>query len=331
MKSIRYSILDLATIAKGDTITKTFEKSVQSAQRAEELGYHRYWFSEHHNMPNVASASTSLLIGHVAEKTNKIRVGSGGVMLPNHSTLSVAEQFGTLDALHPHRIDLGLGRAPGTDGQTAMILRRGNFDPHYDFEAHVNELNEYFKNTNPDKKVRAIPGEGADVPMYILGSSTDSAYVAAKLGLPYAFAAHFAPAQLKAAVGIYKHNFQASEHLEQAYMMVCVNVIAADERKKAEFLSRSMKQMFINILTNQRKPLEAPEHIEIPEFDAHFKAHFDRMTAMTFIGDQYDIKEGLASMQADLNVDEIIVSTKIFDFEAHKKSLEITAQVLKEI
>ena len=216
--ALKYSILDLATIVKGDDIHTTFNKSVRSAQLAEKLGYTRYWFSEHHNFPNVASASTSILIGHIASKTNTLRVGSGGIMLPNHSTLSVAEQFGTLDGLYPGRIDMGLGRAPGTDMLTASALRGNNFNPNYNFEFHIRELQKYMSNENSEAKVRAIPGEGADVPIYILGSSTDSAFLAAKLGLPYAFAAHFAPSQLEVALEIYREHFQPSEFLQEPYV-----------------------------------------------------------------------------------------------------------------
>ncbi|MBN9337720.1 MAG: MsnO8 family LLM class oxidoreductase, partial [Chryseobacterium sp.] len=204
--AIKYSILDLATIVKGDDINTTFEKSVKSAQLAEKLGFTRYWFSEHHNFPNVASASTSILIGHIASQTQSIRVGSGGIMLPNHSTLSVAEQFGPLDGLFPGRIDLGLGRAPGTDMLTATALRGNNFTSNYNFEFHSRELQKYMSEENSGSKVRAIPGEGADVPIYILGSSTDSAFLAAKLGMPYAFAAHFAPSQLEVALEIYREH-----------------------------------------------------------------------------------------------------------------------------
>jgi luciferase family oxidoreductase group 1 len=278
---------------------------------AESLGFERYWFSEHHNFPNVASAATSILIGHIASQTTTLRVGSGGIMLPNHTTLSVAEQFGTLDGLFPGRIDLGLGRAPGTDSLTASILRRGQIDPHYNFEYAIRELQKYMSVTNSEAKVRAIPGEGADVPLYILGSSTDSAFLAAKLGLPYAFAAHFAPSQLDVALEIYREHFQPSDVLDEPYVMICINVIAADTVDEAHYLSTSHFQAFVNILTDQR--------------------HLNRMAAKTFVGDHDTLKEKLNRFVKDYQPDEIIVSGNIYDFEAKQNSYRIISEVLKTL
>ena len=329
--SIKYSILDLATIVKGDDINKTFQKSVKSAQHAEKLGFTRYWLSEHHNFPNVASAATSILIGHIAGQTETLRVGSGGIMLPNHSTLSVAEQFGTLDGLFPGRIDLGLGRAPGTDGLTASALRGNNFNPNYNFEFHIKELQKYMSNANAEAKVRAIPGEGADVPLYILGSSTDSAFLAAKLGMPYAFAAHFAPSQLEVALEIYREHFQPSEFLDEPYVMICINIIGADTVDEAHYLSTSHFQIFVNILTDQRQPLLPPEETDLANMGDDVALHLNRMAAKTFVGDRETLKEKLSKFVKDFRPDEIIVSGNIYDFEAKQKSYGIAADIMKSL
>ena len=329
--SLKYSILDLATIVKDDTIERTFEKSVLAAQHAEGLGYTRYWFSEHHNFPNVASAATSLLIGHIASQTATLRVGSGGIMLPNHSTLSVAEQFGTLDGLYPGRIDLGLGRAPGTDMHTASILRRGQLDPHYDFEQHILELRTYMNANNANAAVRAIPGEGANVPVYILGSSTDSAFLAAKLGLPYAFAAHFAPAQLEVAMNIYEKHFTPSADCAQPYKMVCINIIAADSDEQADFLALSHFQAFVNILTDKRKPLLPPEETQLSNLSDELLIHLNRMAAGTFTGDKASLLQKVVPLVKGLHVDEVIVSSNIYDFDAKLKSYSIAAEVLQSL
>lgn len=329
--SIKYSILDLATIVKGDDINKTFQKSVKSAKHAEKLGFTRYWFSEHHNFPNVASAATSILIGHVAGQTETLRVGSGGIMLPNHSTLSVAEQFGTLDGLYPGRIDLGLGRAPGTDGLTASALRGNNFNPNYNFEFHIKELQKYMSDSNSESKVRAIPGEGADVPLYILGSSTDSAFLAAKLGMPYAFAAHFAPSQLEVALEIYREHFQPSDFLDEPYVMVCINIIGADSVDEAHYLSTSHFQAFVNILTDQRQPLLPPEETDLANMSDEVSLHLNRMAAKTFVGDREVLKEKLTKFVKDFRPNEIIVSGNIYDFEAKQKSYGIAADIIKSL
>lgn len=329
--ALKYSILDLATIVKGDDIHTTFNKSVRSAQLAEKLGYTRYWFSEHHNFPNVASASTSILIGHIASKTNTLRVGSGGIMLPNHSTLSVAEQFGTLDGLYPGRIDMGLGRAPGTDMLTASALRGNNFNPNYNFEFHIRELQKYMSNENSEAKVRAIPGEGADVPIYILGSSTDSAFLAAKLGLPYAFAAHFAPSQLEVALEIYREHFQPSEFLQEPYVLVCINIIAGETVDEAHYLSTSHFQAFVNILTDQRQPLSPPDETELADISNEVAVHLNRMAAKTFVGDKETLEEKLGKFVKDYKPDEIIVSGNIYDFDKKQRSYEIASEVIKSL
>ena len=329
--AIKYSVLDLATIVKGDDLHKTFEKSVKAAQHTETLGYTRYWFSEHHNFPNVASASTSLLIGHIAGKTSTIRVGSGGIMLPNHSTLSVAEQFGTLDAIYPNRIDLGLGRAPGTDAQTAHILRRGIMEHNYNFEFHIQELRQYMSAGNINAKVRAIPGEGCNVPLYILGSSTESAFLAAKLGLPYAFAAHFAPSQMEIAFELYREHFQPSEVLAEPYIMACINIIAGDSVDDAQELSMSHFQSFANILTDTRQPLLPPNETTLDSLSEEVVIHLNRMLAQTYIGDKELLTKKLKDFVERYQVNEIIVSSNIYDFDAKLQSYSIASEIIKDL
>ncbi len=328
--SIKYSVLDLASVVEGDSYKETFEKSVKSAQFAEELGYERYWFSEHHNMPSVSSA-TSILINHLAQATKSIRVGAGGIMLPNHSTLSVAEQFGTLEALFPNRIDLGLGRAPGTDPLTAVALRRGDQNFNYNFEYHIQELFQYFSSENTDAKVRAFPGEGANVPVYILGSSTDSAFLAAKLGLPYAFAGHFAPGQFQQAFEIYQSRFTPSQFLDKPYSMLCLSTFAAPTEDEAVYHSLSQFQMIVNLLLDQRGPLVSPENTDLENLSPQLQAGVHRMTALTMIGDKEILKDKIGRIAKDLNLDEIIVYTNIFDFEAKLNSYKITSEVFQEL
>lgn len=328
---IKYSILDLASVLEGDTYAQTFEKSVLAAQAAESFGYERIWFSEHHNMPNVISAATSLLIGHIAQQTKTIRVGSGGIMLPNHTPLSIAEQFGTLDAMYPNRIDLGLGRAPGTDPLTASILRRGDENFNYNFEYHIQELLRYFSKENEFAKVRAFPGEGANVPLYILGSSTDSAFLAAKLGMPYAFAGHFAPGQYKQAMEIYQSRFTPSKFLDKPYSILCVSVFAADTVDEAEYISLSHFQAIVNLLTDQRAALVHPDKTNLEDMTEMLYARVMQMTALSLIGDSKTLKEKFQGLISDLNLDEIMVYSNIYDFDAKLKSYEITSNVLKEL
>ena len=258
-------------------------------------------------------------------------MGSGGIMLPNHSTLSVAEQFGTLDGLYPGRIDMGLGRAPGTDMLTASALRGNNFNPNYNFEFHIRELQKYMSNENSEAKVRAIPGEGADVPIYILGSSTDSAFLAAKLGLPYAFAAHFAPSQLEVALEIYREHFQPSEFLQEPYVLVCINIIAGETVDEAHYLSTSHFQAFVNILTDQRQPLSPPDETELADISDEVAVHLNRMAAKTFVGDKETLKEKLGKFVKDYKPDEIIVSGNIYDFDKKQRSYEIASEVIKSL
>lgn len=326
---IDLSILELAIIREGGDAGLAIEQTVEAARYAETLGYKRVWMAEHHNMPHVASSATAVLIGHVAGKTKTIRVGSGGIMLPNHSPLIVAEQFGTLEALYPGRIDLGLGRAPGTDQLTAQAIRRENINAAFSFPADVRQLQKYFGNTDENAKVRAFPGEGAGVPLWILGSSTDSAYLAAEAGLPYAFAAHFAPQQLYQAIDIYRKNFKASAVLDRPKMMICVNVIAADTDEEAHFLATSLIRMFIGIVTNNRIPLMPPQ--ELPEiFYQHkeLKYMVENMLAHTFIGSKETIRKNLSSFIADTGLDELMVTSYFYDMDAKLRSMRLLKEAL---
>lgn len=329
--NVKLSVLDLATVIKGDSYTQTFEKSVKAAQWVESLGYERIWFSEHHNMPNVISAATSILISHIAQQTEKIRVGSGGIMLPNHTPLAVAEQFGTLDALHPNRIDLGLGRAPGTDPLTASILRRGDENFKYNFEYHLQELIRYMSPANAIAKVRAFPGEGANTPIYILGSSTESAHLAAKLGLPYAFAGHFAPSQFQSALEIYQSKFQPSKYLKKPYSILSVNVFAAESNDAAHYHSLPHYQSIVNLLTDARSPLVSPEETQLENLNDQIQLHVLQMTALTFSGDKETLKPKLEKLISDFNLDELMVYTNMYDFEAKLNSYKITSEIIQEL
>ena len=329
--SIPFSILDLATVCEGDSYQTTFKKSLESAKHAEALGYTRYWFSEHHSMASVASAATSLLIGYVAGGTTSIRVGSGGIMLPNHSPLIIAEQFGTLAEIYPGRIDLGLGRAPGTDAATAQAIRGTHPAAPYDFGANIALLRQYMSPDNAGAKVRAIPGEGAEVPFWILGSSTDSAHLAASLGLPYAFAGHFAPAQMMTAFHIYKNNFKASAQLDKPYYMACVNVIAADSMQEAKNIATSLYRIFLAIITDKRQPLQPPVSSEVmktlwtPEQEAYVK----QMLALSFIGDSAYLRENLDYFIRETGIHEIMITSPIFDLQSKHNSQELFSKVMK--
>lgn len=315
MKEIALSALDLAVINEGGNASEAIARTVKVAQQIEMLGYKRIWLAEHHNMENIASSATSVLIGHVAGKTKSIRVGSGGIMLPNHAPLAIAEQFGTLATLYPGRIDLGLGRAPGTDQATANALRRNDVQAAYNFPSSVIELHRYLGDDNYDARVRAFPGEGTHVPLWILGSSTDSAYLAAQLGLPYAFAAHFAPNQLKQAIKIYSEQFQASEYLAKPYVITCANVIAAESDEKANYLATSLFQMFLGIVTNSRKPLQPPVQSMANLWNFAERAAVLEMTKCTFVGSPKQLREDLNKFIEETQIDELMVNSPIFDLQ----------------
>jgi luciferase family oxidoreductase group 1 len=330
-ESIAYSVLDLATVTQGHTAADSFRNSLLLAKEVEKLGYTRYWFAEHHGMEGVASSATSILIGHVAGGTSTIRVGSGGIMLPNHAPLIVAEQFGTLASLYPGRIDLGLGRAPGTDQVTALAIRGENFKAQHNFPRDIQKLQTFFSSDNSHSSVRAIPGEGLDIPIWILGSSTDSALVAASFGLPYAFASHFAPTYFMEAIRLYRENFRPSAHLSKPYVLACVNVVAADADDEAEYLSSSVKQMFMGVITGRRELLQPPVATMNHIWSTHEMATVNHMLTYSFIGASATIKNKMKSFLEQTGVDEVMATSHIFDQTARVHSYRIFADVMKEI
>lgn len=329
LSAVPYSVLDLAGVIQGYDIAHTFKNSVSLAQHAEKLGYNRYWLAEHHNMISVASSATSVLIGHIAGHTNSIRVGSGGIMLPNHTPLIIAEQFGTLATLYPNRIDLGLGRAPGTDQLTAFEIRGERFHSPQHFPQDVRKLQQYLGDDNYDSKVRAIPGEGTNVPIWILGSSTESAHLAASYGLPYAFASHFAPTYFFEAIEIYRKNFRPSNVLKEPYVLSCVNVVAADTDAEAERLSTSLKMLFTGIVTNQRRLLQPPVDSMEGVWSDMEEAAVEQMLDFTFIAGPEKLKEQFQSFLNHTKVDELMVTSHIYDHQARLRSYELVADVLK--
>jgi luciferase family oxidoreductase group 1 len=320
----RFSVLDLSPIAEGSTAAQSFRNTLDLAQHAERWGYHRYWLAEHHGMPGIASAATAVLIGHVAGGTKTIRVGAGGIMLPNHSPLVIAEQFGTLESLFPGRIDLGLGRAPGSDQVTATALRR-NMESEIDgFPQDVMELMDYFS-SEQRRLVRAIPGSGLNVPIWILGSSLYGAQLAAALGLPYAFASHFAPAQMMQAISLYRETFRPSAQLDKPYVMLGFNVFAADTDDEAHFLASSMQQAFINLRSGHPTKLPPPikgywENLAAPE-----RALLQQILSCSAIGSRETVAQGIKDFIARTDADELMITSQIFDHAARIRSYEITS------
>jgi len=322
---IPLSVLDLSPIVEGGDVGQSLRNTLDLARHAEALGYRRFWLAEHHNMPGIASAATAVLIGHVAAGTTTIRVGAGGIMLPNHAPLVIAEQFGTLAALHPGRIDLGLGRAPGTDQLTAMALRR-NLDAGADtFPQDVVELMSYFRPAEPGQRVRAIPGASLDVPVWILGSSLFGAQLAALLGLPYAFASHFAPAELATASALYRERFQPSEHLDKPCLMLALNVVAAETDAEARLLFTSLQQAFVNLRTGRAGPLPPPREGFAEGLDPGARAMLEHALACSVVGSPETVAVGLEAFVARNGPDELIVTAQVFDHAARLRSFEITA------
>src|SRR5690554_1974911 len=331
LKNIKCSLLELDIISQGSNPAETFKNSLILAQKAEEFGYHRFWLAEHHNAPSIASSATSVLIGHIAGGTEKIRVGSGGIMLPNHSPLIVAEQFGTLGSLYPGRIDLGLGRAPGTDQVTAHAIRSDRMQSVYAFPDEVKKIQEYFSLENRSAKVRATVAEGVDVPVYILGSSTDSAHLAASMGLPYAFASHFAPAQLYEALAIYYHNFQPSAQLSEPYAIGCINVIAAATDAEAERISTSLVRMMLGVMTGNLDYMQPPSD-PTPEMRALMaNPAFERMLKYAFIGSPDRVADQTKAFLKDTRVNELMVVSHIYDHEDRVKSYSIFSEIMRDI
>ncbi|AWI26279.1 LLM class flavin-dependent oxidoreductase [Flavobacterium pallidum] len=329
-KKIAYSILELAIIADGISIEQTFKNSVDLAQKAEGLGYTRLWLAEHHNMPHVASVATPILIGHMAANTKTIRVGSGGIMLPNHAPLIVAEQFGTLGRLYPNRIDLGLGRAPGTDQLTAHAIRSDRMLAVHKFPSEIESIQKYFSEENEWSEVRAIVAEGVPVPLYILGSSLDSAHLAAKMGLPYAFASHFATGMLLEALQIYRKEFQPSVYLDKPYTIAGVNVIAANTDAEAERNFTSVIRMFLGILTGQRQPLQPPMEMTDELMMVQHNPAVRDMLRYSFVGRKEAVAKQLDKFLQQTGVDELMIVTNMHDHNDRIRSYEILSEIMNE-
>ncbi|MEM5009181.1 LLM class flavin-dependent oxidoreductase [Niallia taxi] len=326
--NIPVSVLNLAPIRLGQGEKDAIDAMVNLAQATEDMGYLRYWIAEHHNSPTLVSSATSILIKHTLEHTKKIKVGSGGIMLPNHSPLVVAEQFGTMAVLYPDRLDLGLGRAPGTDMKTASALRRAQHDTVYTFPEDVQALLTYFGPEEEQGYVRAYPGANKNIPLYILGSSTDSAYLAAQLGLPYVFAAHFAPGQMEEAISIYKRRFKPSQYLAEPYMIVCLNVIAAETDEDAKREATTMQQFFLNVVRGTRTPLSPPVDSMEAVWSMMEREMATSMSSMAFIGSKNTVKEQLESFQEKYDVNEIMAVSYIYDEKKQIRSYEIFKEIV---
>jgi luciferase family oxidoreductase group 1 len=323
-----FSVLDLAPVPEGFTPSDALRNTLDLAQHAEGWGYNRYWLAEHHNMIGIASAATSVVIAHVAGGTRTMRIGAGGIMLPNHSPLVIAEQFGTLDALFPGRIDLGVGRAPGTDQRTLRALRR---DPTSadTFPQDVLELQAFLAAVQPDQAIQAVPGAGSNVPIWILGSSLFGAQLAAMLGLPYAFASHFAPGALMQALQVYRERFQPSAQLDRPYAMVGVNVIAADTDEEARHLFTSAQQSFANLFRGARGKLQPPIDDIESYWSPHEKAQAMNMLSRSFVGSPKTVQDGLETFIAETGADEVMVAAAIYDHSKRLRSYEILSDVHK--
>jgi len=322
----KLSVLDLAPVVEGSSVGEALANSLDLARHVEKLGYKRFWLAEHHNMEGIASAATSVVIAHVAGGTKTIRVGSGGIMLPNHAPLMIAEQFGTLDALYPGRIDLGLGRAPGTDMATARALRRmmnGSADT---FPQDVQELMHFFELAEPGQAVRAVPGAGANVDVWILGSSLFGAQLAAHLGLPYAFASHFAPGDLDGAAQIYRERFRPSKYLDKPYFMPALNVIAAETDEEAKYLFTSIQQAFANLRLGRPGKMPKPEHGL--QLDPMIEAQLAQALSCSVVGGPEKVKAGIKAFAERTNADELIIAGSIWDHAKRLRSFEIAATAL---
>lgn len=321
------SILDLAPVPEGSDVGTSLRNTLDLARRADQLGYARYWLAEHHNMPGIASAATSVVIGQVAAVTERIRVGAGGIMLPNHAPLQIAEQFGTLNALYPGRIDLGLGRAPGTDMATARALRRTLNSDADSFPQDVLELQAWFQPAEDGQRIRAVPGEGQNVPLWILGSSLNGARLAAQLGLPYAFASHFAPGDLVPAIRLYRETFRPSAQLDRPVVMLAYNVIAAETDEEARDLATSVQQAFVNLRTGRFGKFPAPQPGYFETLDPVAQGMLNQALACSAIGSPETVKARLDTFIAEHQPDEIIVASQIWDPAARARSYEILAEV----
>lgn len=326
LHDIKFSVLDLAPVNEGSTPADAFRNSLDLAQHAEKWGFNRYWVAEHHNMPGIASSATSVVIGYLAGGTKTIRLGSGGIMLPNHASLVIAEQFGTLESMYPGRIDLGLGRAPGSDQNTARALRRTLGTTGDEFPQQLEELRAYFSENS--RLVKAIPGQGLDIPIWLLGSSGFSARLSGRLGLPFAFASHFAPNYTIPALKTYRDHFTPSEHLQTPYAMVGVNVVAADTEEEAKRLATSQQQQFLSLIrgtpTQLKPPVDDMEQVWTP----YEKSIIAEKLDSTIVGTKETVKARLEQFLADTDADEIIINSQIFDHKARLRSYEIIAELM---
>ncbi|MEC5322306.1 LLM class flavin-dependent oxidoreductase [Aurantimonas sp. A3-2-R12] len=327
---IPYSVLDLSPIPEGSTAAEALANSADLARHAESLGYLRFWMAEHHNMTGIASAATAVALGHVASQTSTIRVGAGGVMLPNHAPLVIAEQFGTLATLYPGRVDLGLGRAPGTDQPTARALRR-SLDNSDNFPQDVMELMAYFEEAEPNQKIRAVPGTGTHVPVWILGSSLYGAQLAAHLGLPYAFASHFAPGALDQAVEVYRQTYRPSARWPKPHFMLAINVFAAASDEEGRVLKSSMQQAFVNLRTGEPGPLPRPVEDFAERVAPAAKAMVDEALSVAATGSPETVRHELARFVEAYAPEEVILTGQIHDHAARKRSFEIAAEAMREI
>lgn len=325
-----FSVLDLSPIRQGGSPAESLRNSLDLARHAEHWGYGRFWLAEHHNLPGVASAATAVVIGYIAEGTSTIRVGAGGIMLPNHAPLVIAEQFGTLESLYPGRIDLGLGRAPGGDHHTARALRRHLDSSGDTFPRDLLELMSYFRRAESDQAVRAVPGEGLDVPIWLLGSSDFSATLAAELGLPFAFASHFAPEFLLRALELYRENFKPSDRLAQPRVMVGVNVVAADTDAEARRQFTSLQQMFLNMVRGTPGQLPPPVDGMEGRWSASERAHVEQRTRVSAVGSVDTVREQLTAILEATGADELILTAHIYDHAARLRSFELASHAIRD-
>ncbi|MEQ8748473.1 MAG: LLM class flavin-dependent oxidoreductase [Amphiplicatus sp.] len=328
---IPFSALDLAPIVEGGDARQAFENSRDLARHAETLGYNRYWLAEHHNMPGIASAATAVVMAYVAEGTTRIRIGAGGVMLPNHAPLVIAEQFGTLEAMYPGRIDLGLGRAPGTDMPAIRALRRTLDSDGNGFPQDVLELQRFLGTAEPGQSVRAVPGEGSKIPLWILGSSTFGAQLAAALGLPYAFASHFAPAQMMEAIAIYRETFQPSAQLQKPYVMLGFNMLAADTDEEARYLATSLMQAFVNLRSGAPTKLPPPVEGYEQRLAPAARATLEQVLSCSAVGGPQTVRTRLADFIARTGADELILTSQMYDHQKRRRAFEIAVEARADI
>lgn len=330
MKRFDISVLSVAPLRQGETMKQGIDSAVSLAKAVDKMGYKRIWFAEHHNHDAYASAATVLMVQHILANTKGIRVGSGGIMLPNHSPLVVAEQFGTLEILYPNRVDLALGRAPGTDQKTADTIRRSNHNGVFFFEREVQDILRFVGDKSVQVEVRAYPGIGTNVPVFVLGSSTGSAKIAANLGLPYAFGAQFSPQTMEEALAIYRENFKPSPYLQEPYVIACINVIAADSMEEATFISASHLQVYIDIYTNNLSQLTPPTKSFLESLSQFELEILHNRLGYTIMGDAETIRREVIEFQQNFQVDEIIVISNIFDSKKEIHSYKILKDIVDE-